>query len=57
MSAHTCEFDLHNCSSSDCDIYEECGAPASVKRQGHWFCEQHYEYIERYCSTHLMEKT
>jgi hypothetical protein len=42
---HTCEFDQHECSSSDCDIVEECGAPASVKRQGRWYCEEHYDSI------------
>jgi hypothetical protein len=42
--------DLHKCSSSDRDIVEECGAPASVKRQGRRYCGEHYDSMNEHAS-------
>jgi len=45
-----CEFDLHECSTSDCEIYWPCGKPAAVKHQGAWYCEPHYDWMNEHAS-------
>ena len=50
MNDRHSEFDLHTCSSSDCDIVEECGKPTTVKRQGAWYCEPHYDWMNEHAS-------
>lgn len=55
MTTHTCEWDLHKCSSSDCEIYEPCGAPAATKIETlpncwSWLCADHADFYEKHCS-------
>jgi hypothetical protein len=55
MTTHTCEWDLHKCSSSDCEIYEPCGAPAAAKIETlpncwSWLCADHADFYEKHCS-------
>ncbi|MGA3177499.1 MAG: hypothetical protein ABSE19_09140 [Candidatus Acidiferrum sp.] len=50
MSEHRCEFDMHHCSSSDCDVYWPCDKPASLKLEvspgrWEWLCAEHYDYL------------
>jgi hypothetical protein len=40
-----CQYDLHECSSSDCEIYHPCGEPAAVKHEDRWYCDQHYDQL------------
>lgn len=40
---HTCEYDLHSCSSSDCEAYEPCDEAASGKYRGRWYCPEHLD--------------
>ena len=42
---HACEYDLHFCSSSDCEMYEPCGKEASGKYHGGWYCPEHLDEI------------
>jgi hypothetical protein len=43
MSEHYCEFDGH---TNGILGLEPCGAPASVKIAGRWFCEDHADSME-----------
>jgi hypothetical protein len=40
---HPCEYDLHSCSSSDCEVYEPCGKEASGKYRSCWYCLEHLD--------------
>ena len=42
---HYCEFDGYTNGMLD---LEPCGAPASVKIEGRWYCEDHADSMEAY---------
>jgi hypothetical protein len=55
VNDHSSEFNLHNCSLSDCEIEELCGKPASTRQKvdsgrSYWYCAEHYDYMKKYCS-------
>src|SRR5580704_3537244 len=36
-----CEYELHFCSSSDCEMHEPCDRAAAGSYRGRWYCPEH----------------
>jgi hypothetical protein len=45
MTQYYCEFDAH---TNGMLGLEPCGAPANVKIEGRWFCEDHADSVEAF---------